>query len=350
MLRPVQRRISTGRSTSWRRRSPRRHPRPHRFHCVSNLGNALHSRWSLTGDVADVDRAVSHCREAAALAAAPHPDQGQHLLNLAALLTTRAKYSGDAAALDEAVDTFRRAVEATAAMHAERHRSKLGLAAALRLRFGRSGDPHDLTEAVDLLVDTSQVMPAGHPGLAQVLSVLGDAYLARYDHLGMGSDLATAVATSRRALAAAVGESSQVARLDDLLGALLASAQRTGRPEDLSGAAEIARRQRTDHSDLADRLEEASGAVASRETKPASSGDLDDEVAAWRARLAALAADSPLRADSLMGLASALSKRYTRTEFGPTWTRQPCSPGNAWSRPRATGWTPLGASATWRPS
>ena len=81
--------------------SPTDHP--DRADDLSNLGTALQTRFERTGDLADLDEAITSGGQAVAATPADHPDRAGYLSNLGIALRTRFERTGDLADLDEAI-------------------------------------------------------------------------------------------------------------------------------------------------------------------------------------------------------------------------------------------------------
>jgi tetratricopeptide (TPR) repeat protein len=120
---------------------------------LSNLGNALRTRFQITGNPADIDEAVTTERDA--LVAIPHarPDRAKTLANLARALTVRFLGSGDLADIadiDGAIDAARDAVAATSPDDHDRAGSLRALIDAVSARLKLTVDLADIDLAIEL--------------------------------------------------------------------------------------------------------------------------------------------------------------------------------------------------------
>ena len=207
---------------------------------LSNLGTALLARFERTGQLADLDQALTVSREAVDATPAGHPDRPRHLSNLGTALLARFERTGQQADLDQAITRFSEAAGATPADHPDRPAHLSNLGAALRTRFGAPGSrrtwtrPSPVSEAAGATPADHPDRPgccptsgraagpvrthraAGGPGPGHhrlrgrrrhpgrpphaVLSNLGTALLARFGRTGQQADLDQAITTSREAV------------------------------------------------------------------------------------------------------------------------------------------------------
>lgn len=201
-----------------------------------NLGNALRERYLCTGSLDDLAAGVDAAREAVAEVPPQHTDRPALLSNLAALLRTRASRTGNVADLDAAVTTAS-AAAAAAPGGPDRPAMLANYAVALLTRFERAGDPADLDTAVDAADAAVAAVPADHPEHGARLSDLGSALLLRYINRGDQADLDRAVGCARDAVAAARPDHPDLGRyLSNLAYALRLRATANDDPADLDAA------------------------------------------------------------------------------------------------------------------
>lgn len=154
---------------------------------LANAGNALHARFELTGDTADIDRAIDHLTRASrAPRAADARDLHVILADLGDALLARYKATGAAADLDAAVDRLQWALRLTPPGHRNSSAVLSNLGAALLSRFGHSAAVGDLNAAIPNLREAWQ---AGGGRQDVVRSNLGSALLRRYEISGDHADL-----------------------------------------------------------------------------------------------------------------------------------------------------------------
>ena len=184
---------------------------------LSNLGAALQGRFGGSGDLADLEQAISLLREAVASVPPGHPDRAAMLSNLAAGLRARFGGSGDLADLEQAISLLREAVASVPPGHPDRAAMLSNLAAGLRARFGGSGDLADLEQAISLLREAVASVPPGHPDRAAMLSNLAAGLRARFGGSGDLADLEQAISLLREAVASVPpGHPDRAAMLSNL--------------------------------------------------------------------------------------------------------------------------------------
>jgi tetratricopeptide (TPR) repeat protein len=167
---------------------------------VSNLGLALRSRYQITGETADLDRAIGLDRLAVEAVSDGHPDRAGMLSNLGLSLRFRYERTGDHADADEAVDAGQRAVEALSEGDSNRGGMLSNLSESLRLRFKETREVSDLEEAVAAGRRALQSVPEGHPSQSSILSNLILSLRLFFEHTQNRADLDEALTLGRRAL------------------------------------------------------------------------------------------------------------------------------------------------------
>jgi tetratricopeptide (TPR) repeat protein len=156
---------------------------------MSNLGLVLRDRFSRCGLQPDLDEALALFRGAVELTGLDHPDLPGRLSNLA--LASRDKYTHLAQSehLDDAIDLQRRALALSPHQSRDRPRLLSNLGVLLRDRFHNRRDPSDLDFAVRALVEAVQLTEVAAPERAGRLSNLALALSSRFDHSGDPSAL-----------------------------------------------------------------------------------------------------------------------------------------------------------------
>jgi tetratricopeptide (TPR) repeat protein len=165
---------------------------------LSNLGNALLTRYEHGGERADLDEAVTML-ELSTAAGVDTPAQAGLLSNFGNGLWRRYERTGDLGDLDRAVDLLKRAV-ALAGPRSPRAPSMLtNLGIYLRRRFERTGGVEDLNAAITALSDAANLVnPRSVKVFSPVLN-LGTAMMRRYAHTGSLADLEASVELFQRA-------------------------------------------------------------------------------------------------------------------------------------------------------
>ena len=115
---------------------------PARSGYLSGLGGALRARFGRTGQLADLDQAITLFREVVAGTPAGQPARPARLSNLGAALQARFGRTGQLAELDQAITLYREAVDATPGWPARAARD------AVQPR-GRAADPVRAGRAAD---------------------------------------------------------------------------------------------------------------------------------------------------------------------------------------------------------
>ncbi|MFF4396439.1 hypothetical protein [Streptomyces sp. NPDC001480] len=203
---------------------------------LTNLGSALHMRFTHRGTAEDLDAAV------AAFARVPRSEElsfARARGNLAVALADRYQLRGDERDLDAAIEAAERSVELTPAAAPEAPARRAHLAGLLVDRHDRLGSPEDLRLAVAQFRLAAETTPATSPERATRDGDLGTVLLALYQDTADLADLDLSVAAHRRAVEAPVYERGDLAvRLDQLGTSLRGRARRTG---DATEAAEAVR-------------------------------------------------------------------------------------------------------------
>ena len=144
---------------------------PELAQCLGDLGLALRARHERTGDLGDLEAAITAFRRALDTAGSGTPDMAGHFLNLGTGLARRYQVGNKIADLDEAIEVGRRAARESHAGTPTWTKSLGNLGGALGLRYERTGAPSDLDEAVQSLTEAARA-PADAPGLPGVLNNL----------------------------------------------------------------------------------------------------------------------------------------------------------------------------------
>ena len=115
----------------------------------ANLGNALHQRLDVTGDPADLDRAVEVLEAACAATPAGSPDRALYVNDLSATLAARADRSDATEDLRRAAQLLRDELAASTATSVHRPWMLANLANAASELFDRLGDAADGDTALE---------------------------------------------------------------------------------------------------------------------------------------------------------------------------------------------------------
>ena len=163
---------------------------------LANLANALRVWFEHTGVSTDLENAVAACTAVVALTPTSHADFATRQLNLNAAMQLRFESRHDRFDLDAAIRAGRRALRATTTSGPERAAMCNNLAISLASLFRLDGDPTKLDEALDLFREA--VRPSGDRQ-AEFLMNLSVTYRTRYDLRSDPADLDAADSASRAA-------------------------------------------------------------------------------------------------------------------------------------------------------
>ncbi|MEV6625591.1 CHAT domain-containing protein [Amycolatopsis sp. NPDC051106] len=207
------------------------------------LARSLRMRCELTGDQADLDRAIVLSRRATDPAANVR-ERAEAFYELGVELRMRATLVGDHAALDAAITVLEAPMVACQDDPQARSRFAADLAWVHRLRYHVSGDPADLDQAIELNAEAVGLLPGDDPALPQRLLELAGRYTDRYQSdTGTPADVRLAEDLAQRSFELTAPESPAVAsRLDTLTGILLVRAWHAGRQVDSTTVEELVHR------------------------------------------------------------------------------------------------------------
>jgi len=314
-----------------------------------------------TGDVTRLDLAVERYRSAAALCldpGAPAKTRSRYptyLTNLADVLRQRHDHGSDRHDLDEAIALAEDVVNRTSEHDTDLPRRQAVLASVLSV-----SEPADLDRAVRLFASAYSETDTADPRRASTLTNLGHALVLRHEREGGWADLRRGLAAHRLAAILLPARSptraevhgnhgvalarwyDRTARLDlldeavheigtaldgvdvgparmgvllaNLAGLRLASAERRGRDDDLSGAISAARESvaltASTSPDLSRRLANLALALEQEFDRRGDPSVLDEAVATHRRAVHTAPAEPGTRAHHLGSLASALVTRF----------------------------------------
>jgi CHAT domain-containing protein len=294
------------------------HDHPNRAATLNNLAVILCTRFERTGDLSDLNMAIARVEEAVAATPHDHPNQTAMLNNLAVSLSTRFERTGDLSDLNMAIAKGEEAGEATPHDHPDRSARLTNLAVSLLIRFERTGDLNDLNMAITKGEEAVAATPHDHPNRAAMLNNLTVSLRTRFERTGDLSDLNMAIARVEEAVAAIPHDHpNQTAMLNNLTVSLRTRFERTGDLSDLNMA--IAKGEEavaaTPH-DYPNRAAMLNNLTVSLRTRFERTGDLSDlnmAIAKGEEAVAATPHDHPDRAGRLTNLANSLLTRFVRT-------------------------------------
>ncbi|KAL4748455.1 hypothetical protein BDW72DRAFT_205586 [Aspergillus terricola var. indicus] len=286
---------------------------------LNNLSNRLSSRYERTGNLDDLEAAISHAHTAIAATPVDHPDRAIFLNNLSSHLSSRYDRTGNLDDLETAISHAQDAVAATPANHPGRAARLSNLSASLSWRYGRTGSLDDLEAAICHAQDAVAATPVDHPNRAACINNLSNHLSSRYKCTGNLDDLETAISHAQDAVATTpANHPGRAARLSNLSAFLSSRYDRTGSLDDLeaaiSHAEDAVAATPADHPDRAVYINNLSNSLCSRYDRTGNLDDLEAAVSHAHTTIAATPVDHPDRAKYLNNLLSnRLSSRYDRT-------------------------------------
>ncbi|MFE9746824.1 CHAT domain-containing protein [Saccharothrix saharensis] len=201
---------------------------------LHDLASACTARFHVTGEPADLDRAVDAVDRAAALLPADHPRTADVRTTGALVRQLRFTAAGDPADVAEAVRLARAAVAGTPADDPHRPDALNALAGALGSAARVARDPAGLAEAVATCREA--ITAAGGAAVLPTLT-MSELLVERYLLTGAASNLAEATAALRQVLPATTGHQRGLV-LNNLALALHQRVQHLGTSADLEEAVE----------------------------------------------------------------------------------------------------------------
>jgi len=170
---------------------------PSRF---SDLGNLYLGRFKCTRNPQDIDYAIQCHREALELFPAPHLNRPDSLNNLASALSTRFEQKGDLEDLEESIQCHREVLKLIPAPHPNQSDSLNNLANALSMRFEQKGDLENLEESIQCHWEALELRPAPHPNRSDSLNNLASALSTQFEQKGDFEDLEKSIRCHQEAL------------------------------------------------------------------------------------------------------------------------------------------------------
>ncbi|MBO0884102.1 MAG: hypothetical protein J2P17_27980, partial [Mycobacterium sp.] len=176
---------------------------------LRNLGNALMNRFMWSSGIEDVNEAISTLRQAVdgLPATVPTPTRTMYLSDLANALRTRFDRTGDRLArkgettdLDEAIDTLSDAVRITPDDNAGKADYLHNLSSALSNRFEQTRQDEDIDQAVATALDSLRVISRDHRLWMMCQQQLATTLMGRFNRKNNTPDLDRAIEVLRTAI------------------------------------------------------------------------------------------------------------------------------------------------------
>jgi CHAT domain-containing protein/tetratricopeptide (TPR) repeat protein len=274
---------------------------------LTNLGNSLNVRHTVTARLSDLEEAIGLCRHAVDTSSPGSPNWGIFPTNLGDCLRKRYGCTGQIEDLDEAIAFLRRAVDVSSTDPDVIYR----LAAALRTRYARTGTLEDNEE---LIAISRQARDPTAPDRPACLGVLGAGLLTRYRRTGMVKDLEESITASQQGLNATPADSPDWLLILTTLGSALQYRYiRTGRMEDLQEAVALSRRAVESSPLDTIALGTLSNVLQMRYKRAGGMEDLQESIALLRRGVNVSAPGSLEHPRGLSDLSDALHQRYRHT-------------------------------------
>lgn len=162
---------------------------PARAGVLNNLGSAAQLTHLRSGELADLEDAISYYRSATASAHSSDNDRMLYQCNLALALTDLAGKTGSATAAAESAQVARETVEQTPRRDQRRAMALIRLANALKLHARLADAPASDDESIDVFREAARISPANDPATSELLINLGAALLRRFERGGSSEDL-----------------------------------------------------------------------------------------------------------------------------------------------------------------
>lgn len=279
---------------------------------LTNLALVLRDRYLLSRDQDVLEAAIDAALRASKATGATGPQ-----IMLGDLLTLRHQVTGQLDELDQAVTLLARALDRVPGGAPERPRAVVDLAVALSERHEVLGAPADLDAAVQLIEDARALLPSTAPDLLSADAQLAVMRYRRFESSGRLDDLDQAADLLSAVLAAPGAEVAVPTWQANLAAVLIQRSRRTGNPTDLDRAVEIFVGLAAGGSTSTDRyavLNNLGNALRDRSRREPDGTDLDRSVTFLREAIELCADGSTRLAATLANLGVALHDRamFTR--------------------------------------
>jgi tetratricopeptide (TPR) repeat protein len=201
---------------------------------LTSLANRLRERYARHGTREDLERIVTLSEAAVAETPPGAPQRAARLSNAGGALRARFVVEGHLHDLERAIDAFQQARDSDPAIAADRATYDNNLAVALSDRYEHTGRVDDLDAAVAASERAVQASPPGSPDLTMYRANLAIHLSSRYDLHGDLGDLDRAIAELEQAADGAEPDAPDLPSLFGNQAALLLDRyERTGQPDDL---------------------------------------------------------------------------------------------------------------------
>ncbi|KAF8971357.1 CHAT domain-containing protein [Flammula alnicola] len=168
--------------------------------CFSNLGNSYLCRFEHTGDLQDIDRAISYHQSAVESTPSGHVDLPSWFNSLGSSYARRFERTGDLQDIDHAISHHQSAVKCTASGHPDLPSWFNNLGNSYTRRFECTGNLQDIDCAISHHQSAVESTPSSHPDLPSRISNLASSYTRRYECTGDLQDVEHAISHHQSAV------------------------------------------------------------------------------------------------------------------------------------------------------
>ena len=289
---------------------------PRRYEIVGNLAATLEIRSRRTGHLPDLPRAITLLQDIVKVLPPTNPDRSTALNNLASILMTRFQQTAQMADLEEAIMLFQQVLT----LHPSSHHmhSTYNLANALLTRFKQSRQAVDLEKGVSLCREALASSSPRHPEHFVLLGTLAMAIFMRFEQTGQPADLDETILLHREALPhIPVSHPRRPYSLETLANALLLQLEQAGHAGDVEEVISLQREalalRPVPHPKRAVSLHYLAKAIHNRFEEAGQLVDLDEAISLHREALTLRPPPHPERSHSLDGIANILLTRFQQT-------------------------------------
>jgi CHAT domain-containing protein len=287
---------------------------PYHRPLITNLGAALIYRYECTGREEDLEEGIRALQEAVEITPPDHPGRYIAFANLSMGLIRRYMYMGRLEDLEEAIRVLQEAVESLPPYVPDRNEFliNLNLAVALIYHYERTGQEEDLEEGIRILQGVVEIAPPHDYPTA--LAYLGTGLIARYERTGREEDLEEGIRILQEAVEIAFPSVRPIALVQLGLG-LVNRYTRTGQKEDAEESIRIFR----EAMEIAPphirpvALAYLGAGLIARYERTGQEEDLEEGIRALQEAGKALPMNVRLRPTVLVHLGAGLIARYERT-------------------------------------
>ncbi|KZV73890.1 TPR-like protein [Peniophora sp. CONT] len=285
---------------------------------LTNFGNALARRFELTGELGNIEEAISAHRRALEVTDESHPAKASRLANLGVSLLRRFERTDRLDDLEKAVAAHRLAVELTPVNHPDRASRLSILGGSLLRSFERAGRLGDLETAIAAQREAVELTEDSRPDKASRLTNLGGSLMRRFQHTGEMKNLHDAVEAHRCAVDFTPDDHPNKPLLfANYANALCTRYERTGAIHDLAIGIDAYRRAvestSEGHPNRPTLFRDFGNALLQRFKHNNERVDLEDGIVALRHAVEHTLEGHPSRPFQLNSLGNSLCERFERT-------------------------------------